>query len=130
MDEILRPRTSSHFQGGGPDAPPIDAALGIGATFVMRELVRHGVLANKRAYRYCYVPSRSVLEFLDLLGVPTASLRSEPRTAQSEAIHEFLVSRMGKERATFDLSFDLPFRAIAQDTNLKRSFLDITSEHA
>jgi hypothetical protein len=130
LDEILRPRTSSHFQGGGPDAPPIDAALGIGATFVMRELVRHGVLANKRAYRYCYVPSRSVLEFLDLLGVPTASLRSEPRTAQSEAIHEFLVSRMGKERATFDLSFDLPFRAIAQDTNLKRSFLDITSEHA
>lgn len=46
LDEILAPRTNVDFSGGGPDAPSLRRTLGIGACFVVRELMRFRVLAD------------------------------------------------------------------------------------
>jgi hypothetical protein len=106
LDLITSSRTSEMQQHGGPDAPPITRVLGIGACFVMRELVRHRVITSPFAYEHCYVPSRTVRTRLISLGCP---IYDSPRTEYSRIIHRFLVKHLGEERATFDLSFDLPF---------------------
>jgi|GEM_PF-2498394 len=87
------------------DAPPLRPYLGIGAHFVLRELVRKGILRNPavvtQAAKYCYVPSRSVREFLDVAEVGT-------RADQARAIYDALCEALGEERATFGGAFDLP----------------------
>jgi hypothetical protein len=41
----------------------------------------------------------------------------------SSRIHRFLIDHLGTERAHFERCFDLPFLAIAQDTELQQQFL-------
>jgi hypothetical protein len=123
LDDVLRPRASARFQGGGPSAPPIDGPLGIGATFVMRELVRHGVIDNAEAHRYCYVPTRRVRRAFTRLGLSDSALESGRPATRSEAIHRFLVEHMGADRATFGLGFDIPLLRIAEDAELQNRFL-------
>ena len=49
---------SQDFSGGGPSAPPLTRALGIGACFVVRELVRVDVLKSPLAHDHSYVAVR------------------------------------------------------------------------
>ncbi|MCL6503892.1 MAG: hypothetical protein K6T86_14510, partial [Pirellulales bacterium] len=121
LDQILAPRTSAFFSGGGPEAPPLTRTLGIGAHFVMRELSRLGHLRQSFAHRYCYVPSPRVRRLLDALGC--RNLETESRTDQSVAIHDFLVKHLGQMRGTFDRSFDLPLHAVASDSGLQIELL-------
>ena len=60
LDLITRPRTNPLYQGGGPDAPPAGRMLGIGACFVIRELVRLNVLKTNLAHPHCFVPHERV----------------------------------------------------------------------
>jgi hypothetical protein len=117
LDEILAPRTNVDFSGGGPDAPSLRRTLGIGACFVVRELMRFRVLADARARRYCYMPTRRVRALLGLMGCQ--SLEGEERAVQSTIIHSFLVEHLGDEKSTFGGSFDLPLHALAEDTQLQ-----------
>ena len=117
LDEILAPRTNADFSGGGPDAPSLRRTLGIGACFVVRELMRFGVLADARAHKYCYLPTRRVRALLGLMGCQ--SLEGEERAVQSAIIHSFLVKHLGAEKSTFLRSFDLPLQALAEDKQLQ-----------
>ena len=121
LDQILAPRTSAFFSGGGPEAPSLTRALGIGACFVMRELARLGHLQQSLAHRYCYVPSQGVCDLLDALGC--SGLEAASRTDQSAAIHRFLAERLGEDRATFDGSFDLPLQAVTSEVKLQMELL-------
>ena len=84
------------LSGTGIDAPGLQYALGgcTGLAFVYRELVRRGAIANEALYRFCYVPYPKVSEF-------SSCYRS------SEDIYEKAVRELGRDKATFDLSFDI-----------------------
>jgi hypothetical protein len=121
LDQITAPRESAFFSGGGPDAPALTRALGIGACFVMRELIRFGRLRQPLAHRYCYVPSLRVCTLLEQMGCANLHVLALPD--RSSGIHRFVAEHLGPERATFDRSFDLPLLALADDPDLQIELL-------
>jgi hypothetical protein len=123
FDEILKSRNASSQSGGGWDAPPLTRTLGIGACFVVRELVRTGVLTSRHAHDHAYVGVGSVRNVFVRLGM--SELRGEGASYRhSSQIHRFLLDHLGPDRAHFDRCFDLPFLAIAESAELQRHFLD------
>jgi hypothetical protein len=123
FDEILMPRTASTQSGGGWDAPPLTRVLGIGACFIVRELVRMGVLSSRHAHDHAYVGVGRVRNVFVRLGMP--DLRGEVASYRhSLPVHRFLVDHLGPDRAHFNRCFDLPFLAIADDPQLQKRFLD------
>jgi hypothetical protein len=65
LSSLTNPRTAADLSGSGLDAPPLK--IGIGANFVIRELVRLGIIkANKFIIPHCFVPkarTRQVPDF-------------------------------------------------------------------
>ncbi len=120
MSKITQPRTNEDLQGGGPDSPPISDILGVGAWFVMRELVRKEIIVNKNAYEHCYVPARRVRTLVEKLGGP--SLENLNRGDQSKKIYGFLIDNLGPEKAVFDKSFDIPLQLISENDGLWHEF--------
>ncbi|CAG1064740.1 hypothetical protein BAC1_00305 [uncultured bacterium] len=125
LKHITSPRINPDFQGGGPDAPPIDRALGMGACFVIRELTRKKIINNQLAYQFCYVPRRPVREFLERLGCSGLNSCTDYET-RSKMIYEFLCEHLGKEKAKFDNAFDLPLLIVAMDPHLQVDLLKTT----
>jgi hypothetical protein len=123
FDEILTPRTASTQSGGGWDAPPLTRVLGIGACFVVRELVRMGVLSSRHAHDHAYVGVGRVRNVFVRLGMPDLSGEGASYR-HSLLVHRFLVDHLGPDRAHFNRCFDLPFLAIADDPQLQKRFLD------
>ena len=121
MTDITRLRYSSQFQGSDFDAPSIDRTLGIGACFVVRELMRLGILSSVHAYPHCYTPVRRVRNLLESIGCRGLDSGASQRWGQSVTIHEFLSGYLG-ERATFNGAFDIPFLIIAEDGDLQNEF--------
>lgn len=129
LDHITCPRANPAFQGGGANAPPIKNALGMGACFVIREMSRKGIINNPLAHRYCYVPKESVRNFVHRLGCHDLKDEKDHST-RSKLIYEFLVHHLGKERAIFDGSFDLPLLEVAENPTLQQElFHKIIIEH-
>jgi hypothetical protein len=118
FDDIVAPRTSAHLSGGGPDAPPLTRTLGIGVCFVLRELVRHGLVQQPAIHRYCFVPEKRVRCLL-WRHLGAQSMENIPPHEQSAKIYEFLKEHLGREKATFDGSFDLPLGRLARDSDLQ-----------
>jgi hypothetical protein len=123
LDRVIKPAMSQDFSGGGPNAPPLTRALGIGACFVVRELVRADVLKSPLAYDHSYVAVGRVRYVFARLGL--ADLRREAASYRhSPRIQSFLREHLGPDRAHFERCFDLPFLAIAADAQLQRRFLE------
>jgi len=122
LNQITRPRASEIFQGGGPDAPPISGILGMGAWFIIRELVRKGVIENEHAHQHCYVPVKRVRTLIQRLNGP--SLENLSKEEQSIQIYKFLVNHLGAESATFQNTFDIPFQMIAMNESLQMKFFE------
>jgi hypothetical protein len=126
LNSLLAPRTNPRFSGGGPDAPPMIRTLGIGSSFVLRELTRSGVISGPYVHPHCYVPVRRVCAVLEDLGCsPLASLTNGDR---SKAIHAFLAEHIGQEQAIFGGAFDLPLLALADDPLLQLEILGLEIE--
>lgn len=106
-EHLFRPRDDTQSSGTGAAPPHIDRVLGIGACFVLRELVRSGIISTPEAYPYCYVPSRVVRSYL-AHGLSFAMSDDDRHLDQSKAIHGLLAQYLGKEGATFGGAFDLP----------------------
>lgn len=124
LNQITNPLTNPFFQGGGPDAPPISRILGIGAWFMLRELVRNGLITNQAAYRHCFFPCERVCNLIAKLGAP--QLINLNHEEKSIIIHKFLEEHLGQERATFDQSFDIPLQLIAENNELCHRFINQT----
>jgi hypothetical protein len=123
LDWVTRPAMNPYFAGGGPSAPPLMRTLGIGACFVVRELVRAGVLQNEFAHDHAYAAVGRVRYVFARLGM--TNLAVESSTYQhSRQIRDFLVDHLGPDRAHFNRCFDLPFLSIAEDPELQTRFLD------
>jgi hypothetical protein len=94
------------------DAPPLKPFLGIGAHFVLRELVRKKLLTKpeviQNAEPYCFVPSKRVRT---LLGISEAGTHAD----QAQAIYRALCENLDQDRATFNGAFDLPLLKYLKD---------------
>jgi hypothetical protein len=123
LDWVTQPAMNPDFAGGGPSAPPLTRTLGIGACFVVRELVRAGVLQSEFANDHAYVAVGRVRYLFARLGM--TNLEEESASYRhSRQIYDFLVDHLGRDRAHFNRCFDLPFLAIAEDSELQKRFLD------
>jgi hypothetical protein len=110
---VTQPRTSPLFQGGtGFDAPPISRTLGIGANFVLRELVRLNLLDRQddRLWKFCYVPTLRVRRLVAAITGKESLLAdtSGRPWERSEDIYRVLHDFIGDE-ANFGFAFDIPF---------------------
>lgn len=106
---ITKPRSNPIFQGGGPDAPPIQ--LGIGANFIVRELVRLEIIESKsHVLPHCYVPRRNVRRLLTYLGCEGLD---SANYSNSKPIYKFLCDRFEELELpmspAFRNAFDIPF---------------------
>lgn len=124
MTSILAPRANPFFQGGGPDAPPINRTLGIGAHFVMRELVRTGVISNKNAHKHCYMPTSKIRHLFQYLGCQGLSEHSTNRWLTSNKIYSFVREALDEEKASFGFCFDIPFIVISENFHLQGRFFN------
>lgn len=107
---ILTPKANPAFQGGGIDAPPINRTLRFGQHFVIRELLRTGVVNNPKAIPYAYMPSRGVITLLNRLGI------------HAETAPEMfwgLAAELGEVRARFKDYYDIPLRIVAYSDELQ-----------
>jgi hypothetical protein len=118
LTAVLTSRTDPNQQGGGISAPPPN--LGIGACFVVRELLRLGKLNSRFAHMHAFVPTGGVRELLDRLGLRVDDI---PNVAISGQIYEELTNYLGPDRATFDMAFDIPFQIIAANQDLENQLL-------
>lgn len=109
-DELLAPRVNPLLQGTDLDAPPLQEALGIGGVFVVRELLRQGVLGNPALAPLAYVPGRRVRALVEAL---SGTRLPEGHGDASRRIHHHLTEEIGAERATFLGDYDLPLLVLA-----------------
>lgn len=123
IDYITDTRCNPEFQGGGPSAPSLTKTFGMGACFVIRELTRFGIIKNPYSYPHCYVPSRKLRIFLSQLGCKGLNGGYYTKAQLSERIYTFLNMHMGDEKATFDLSFDIPLLNFVENGGLQVDYL-------
>lgn len=110
LEEITRLSQSPEFQGSGMNAPQLTRVLGIGQSFVLRELVRNGVITNTKAHRHCYVPVKRVRDLLTYLGCPDLNQTSR-KWELSRKIHRFLYDILGKENLNLTWHLTSPFKS-------------------
>ncbi len=116
---ILAPRVDEALSGAGYhfDAPP--APLNMGLHWVLRELVRFGLIDGYHIFAYCWVPSEQVLSFLRPLGLSIQdNTMSNPDKAK--AVFHFLADQMGTEKPHLHRAFDIPMRHIDENPGLRK----------
>ncbi|ASC70358.1 hypothetical protein XM38_012960 [Halomicronema hongdechloris C2206] len=117
---LTNPRLASDLSGGGVDAPPL--RLGIGANFVIRELVRFEIIEpTEYIFSHCFVPRAKIRRIMMRLGCQ--GLQSSDYR-HSRHIYTFLQKEFKNldlsDFPTFQNCFDIPFELYA-----KRHSLDL-----
>ncbi|WP_162865834.1 sacsin N-terminal ATP-binding-like domain-containing protein [Deinococcus wulumuqiensis] len=107
---LLAPNVNPDLQGSGIDAPPLTRTLGMGAPFVVRELLRGGALRNARLAPLAYVPTRRVRLLMSEL--MRRLLPQDDVEAASRCIHTHLAQTLGEAQATFGGQYDLPLHIL------------------
>jgi hypothetical protein len=122
LGDVLRPRNSPVFQGGGVDPPSLARVLSLGACFVVRELVRGGFLRSRsQVHPFCYPPVRSVRRWLrSLAGCPDLEADIPDSWSRSEMIHSFLARHL--EDPTFCGDFDIPLWLVSREPDAQAAF--------
>lgn len=120
MSQFLNPATALVYSGGGPTAPPVRTALGIGVHFVLREMARAGLLSEGNALRQCFVPGSTIRRLGSFLGCPGMS--AGERFDASRQLAMFLEAHLPQDW-TLEGCFDLALREVAQDAALQVRFL-------
>ena len=97
------------------DAAPLDRSLGIGANWMLRELVHYGVYDKDDEdliAPYCWATTRRVRILLNNLQ-RRAFVESADMDA-SRSVYEFIKKHIGPDRARFDGDFDLPMQLVTR----------------
>lgn len=125
LEQVTRPAVSTIFQGTSIVAPPLSRALGIGACFVLRELIRRNVISNPLAHAHCYVPHLRVRRLVGWIAEGSAgdAVWGGPRCDGSRDIHRVLLQYLGNSRCHFDQCFDIPLQLIAEDPDLRSELI-------
>ncbi|MBK5966794.1 hypothetical protein CCR95_22640 [Thiocystis minor] len=122
QDNVLKPRAASKLGGGGISAPPFHKTLGIGACFVVRELLRLKVVDGAKVPHACaYVPTKKVRVLLAQWGYEQFE-GTGADIGLSKEIHAILVEHLEQpEDARFDGAYDIPLQLMAYDSQVKSS---------
>ncbi len=119
LTAITEPRTDNRAP---VSAPPISRVLGMGACFVVRELVRLGVITNDRAFEHAFVPVKGVRDVLEQIGA-TQLTQPSRKWEISARIYAYVVEHLGTDKATFCRDFDIPFQFLAENRPLQMNLL-------
>ncbi len=116
---LLSPLVDEALTGAGQsfDAPP--APLNIGLHWVLRELVRVGVIDGNHIYQDCWFPSDQLIRFIQPLGLKIIDSSNHEK---SRSIFEFLKIELKTEYPTLHKSFDIPIIHIKSNKNLLQQF--------
>ncbi len=132
LNEVLNPTHSAKIQPLGLDAARLDRSLGIGANWMIRELVRHGVYDTRDANAmapYCWTTTRRVRRLLRHLD--REAIRDSADKDASRFVFKFITEQLGSDRAPFGGDFDLPLQLVtrkAYGNTLARCFDEGGSE--
>ena len=126
LETIFNLRQNADMTGTGLNAPPLDRGLGIGACFIVRELLRCGFFDNSFAHEHAFVPRRGVRSIIAKIGGPFTDAQSE--IVMSKEIFAYLKEHLGEEKAHFHKSFDIPFAVLAKHPELLHQLPDIESQ--
>jgi hypothetical protein len=112
--QALRPGSDPHLSGSGIYAPPLAQVLGcVGASFLIREMVRGGFFAEPRyVIPHCYAPTRAIRRLLSAMGCPGMA-DSDDRWGQPRLIHNFLKSHL--DDPTFGGDYDIPLWVFSRE---------------
>lgn len=121
LQTALNSLTDSVQQGGGLGAPALGKSLGIGSNFVVRELLRKGVLKNPVLFEHAFVPYKGVRDLMRDMGCE--GLDPYASTANSSKIYHFVAQHMKEAHVSFDGAWDIPLMVVAQDWELQESLL-------
>jgi hypothetical protein len=119
LQVLLAPRADENLSGAGAqfDAPP--APLNMGLHFVLRELVRLEVIApHEHVLGGCWVPTSTLISFLRRLGLDIDDRSSN--VEKTEAVHAFMLQRVGLDAVHLHLAFDIPLLKVASDQALQQ----------
>ena len=123
LNDLLKSSESPVWQGTGDELPALRRMLGIGANFIIRELIRNRVIPEVGAHHRAFMLSGKARKVIAKIGYPISDV-ADPY--QSEEVYEFFCSKLHDEnKATFDLCFDIPFQILAEDENRLTALLAI-----
>jgi len=117
LDDILKTKSSDTFDSGGVSVPSLSKTLGMGAHFIIRELVRKEVICGDKVlqniYPYCFVPTKKVRNIFSRLGCFKQDDIKKWDETHSKEIYKFLKSHLDLEyHSLLHRDFDLPFQYI------------------
>jgi hypothetical protein len=123
IDDLVKTSSSAALQGSGISLPELKATLGIGVNFVIRELIRHGVV-DPEAAKFAFSLSNSARQAISKVGYQCVN---NATPYESQNVYSYFESELGPKDATFDLSFDIPFRIIwgRGNDDLRESLLGV-----
>ena len=126
LDDVLKSGSSPLWQGSDISAPELKATLGIGVNFIIRELIRHGVISEGRTQEWAFTLSGKVRRVVSRMGFDVYD-RASPY--ESERVFTIFSEQLGNdyEKATFEQSFDIPFRILADNQDTLMKVLEIGS---
>ena len=116
----------------GLDAAPLDRSLGIGANWLLRELVRCEVYDAGDVGMitpYCWATTRRVRRLLKNLD--RGAFVEAANMDASRSVYEFIEHHIGPDRARFEGDFDLPLQLVtrkAYGDTLRQCFEEAGSE--
>ena len=115
---LLAPRVDEALTGAGQqfDAPP--APLNMGLHWVLRELVRLGIVDGEHVFPDCWIPSEQVLGFLRPLGLLPAS-DGASNSEKARMVFEFLASEFHTPTPHLHRAFDIPLRHVNESKKLR-----------
>lgn len=127
---LLDVKRSPLYTGTGLDIPSIRYALGIGQHFVLRELVRRGLIPHQNLDADCYVPTKKVrklcITMVAILIPRNGGTKHRPRSTSSLSI--ILVRRRPGSTAILTCRscccHDAPYHQPAGETSETRSGAD------
>ena len=117
IERLFTPRSDPALGGSGRhfDAPPFP--FDMGRHWVMRELVRLGVVSGDHLLPDCWVPSRNLITFLRRFRLQLEDGVTNAQKAQ--LISQFLQPKL-QVNPHLCYCFDIPFLYVAADENLRR----------
>ncbi|AML51732.1 sacsin N-terminal ATP-binding-like domain-containing protein [Falsihalocynthiibacter arcticus] len=124
LSDAFRLSSSPLWQRLGLEGAPLSQSLGIGANWLIREGVRHGVWQDgdaRMVHPYAWASTRSVreriLERLDL------NLGEKANMDFSRDIHEFIEGHIG-DKVSFLGDLDLPLQIASKNESLLQGLFD------
>jgi hypothetical protein len=111
LSGLWRPSYEPAFRSRGLEGAPLTQSLGLGANWMIREAIRHGLWAEEEAQRmhpYAWAATARVRRlFAERLRYP---LGERGNMDLSPEIHLFVVDHLRQKDATFMGDFDLPLQ--------------------